>query len=347
MQSVRAMAPPASWPALSFALFLRDITPGARQGGLTAPLARPSLGSLSAHTPISSAAARGGLAAAGAFLIWGTVPVYWKQMTAVSPVELIAHRIVWSLVFLLGVLAWQRNFSSLRPGLAGARAIGLNLLASVMLTLNWGVYVWAVNTGQVIESSLGYFLVPLCNVAVGSLVFHEKLRPLQWTAIGLAAAGVLLLLVRVGHVPWVALTIAFTWTIYGLLKKRSPLGPIAGLTVETLLIFPVAAGLLLWWHHTGEGALGRIDARTQAFVLSAGVVTAVPLLLFAHGAQRIRLTTLGLLQYLAPTVQFLLGVFLYHEAFDGARLQAFSIIWAGLVLYSADSFWSQRRRLFA
>ncbi|RXK53755.1 EamA family transporter RarD [Oleiharenicola lentus] len=302
---------------------------------------------MSASTPPSPASARGGLAAAGAFLIWGTVPVYWKQMTAVSPVELIAHRIVWSLVFLLGVLAWQRSFSSLRPGLNGVRAVGLNFLASVMLTLNWGVYVWAVNAGQVIESSLGYFLVPLCNVAVGSLVFHERLRPLQWTAISLAVAGVLLLLVRVGHFPWVALTIAFTWTTYGLLKKKSPLGPIAGLTVETLLLFPVAAGLLLWWHHTGAGALGRVDLRTQAFVLSAGVVTAVPLLLFAHGAQRIRLTTLGLLQYLAPTVQFLLGVFLYHEPFDGPRLQAFAVIWAGLFLYSADGFWSQRRRLFA
>jgi chloramphenicol-sensitive protein RarD len=266
-------------------------------------------------------------------------------MAAVSAPELIAHRIVWSLVFLLLVTAWQNNFAALRPGLATPRAFGLNLLASVLLTLNWGVYVWAVNAGHVIETSLGYFLVPLCNVAVGSLFLHEKLRPPQWTAIGLAAAGVLLLLVRVGHVPWIALSLAFTWTSYGLLKKKSALGSLAGLTVETLLLFPVAAAALLWWHFDGTGALGRVDARTQAFVLSAGVVTAVPLVLFAYGAQRMRLTALGLLQYIAPSVQFLIGLFVYHEAFDAARFQAFGLIWIGLVVYTADTFWAQRRYL--
>lgn len=266
-------------------------------------------------------------------------------MAAVPAAELIAHRIVWSLVFLLGVVAWQRDFAALRPGLAGARALGLNLLAGVLLTLNWGVYVWGVNAGHVIETSLGYFLVPLLNVAVGALALHEKLRPAQWTAIGLAAAGVVLLVVRAGHIPWIALSIACTWTSYGLLKKKSALGPLAGLTVETLLLFPVAAAALLWWHFDGTGALGRIDARTQAFVLSAGVVTAVPLVLFAYGAQRIRLTTLGLLQYIAPSAQFLIGLFLYHEAFDAARLQAFALIWTGLAVYSADTFWAQRRLL--
>lgn len=293
----------------------------------------------------SSAAASGGLSAAAAFLIWGTVPVYWKQMQHIAATELIAHRIVWSLVFLVGVVAWQRGFAALRPGLGSARALGHNLLASVMLTLNWGVYVWGVNHGHVIETSLGYFLVPLCNVAVGALLLREKLRPPQWAAIALAAAGVALLLVRVGHIPWIALSLATTWTTYGLLKKKSPLGPIAGLTVETLLVFPFAAALLLWWHHTGEGALGRVDGRTQAFVLSAGVVTAVPLLLFAHGAQRIRLTTLGLLQYIGPTVQFLIGLLLYREPFDTARLQAFVLIWIGLAVYSADTLWTQRRLL--
>jgi chloramphenicol-sensitive protein RarD len=266
-------------------------------------------------------------------------------MAGVSAAELIAHRIVWSLFFLVGIVAWQRNFAALKPGFAGVRAVGLNLLAGILLTLNWGVYVWAVNEGHVIETSLGYFLVPLCNVAVGSLVLHEKLRPLQWTAIALAAFGVMFLLVRVGHIPWIALSLAFTWTSYGLLKKKSALGPMAGLTVETLLLFPLAAVLLLWWHHTGEGALGRIDLRTQAFVLSAGVVTAVPLVLFAYGAQRIRLTTLGLLQYLAPTTQFFIGLFIYREPFDSARLQAFSLIWIGLAVYTADAFWTQRRAI--
>lgn len=295
--------------------------------------------------PAPPAAARGALAAATGFLFWGLVPVYWKQLAGINPVELITHRITWSLVFLLGIVAWQRNFPVLRAAFAAPRLVGLNLLGSVLLATNWTVYVWAVNTGHVIESSLGYFLVPLFNVALGSLVLHERLRPLQWTAIGFAGLGVSFLLFRAGHVPWIALVIAGTWAGYGLLKKQSPLGAIVGLTVETLLLFPLAAALLLWWHHTGEGALGRVSAWQHMLVLVVGVVTAVPLLLFAFGAQRIRLTTLGLLQYLAPTVQFLLGYFLYREPFDAARLQAYGLIWCGLALYSADSFWAQRRVL--
>jgi len=267
-------------------------------------------------------------------------------MQGVPAFELIAHRITWSLLFLLGVLAWQRNFGPLRPAFTDARLFGLNLLSSLLLAVNWTVYVWAVNAGHVIESSLGYFLVPLVNVALGSVLLHERLRQLQWLAITLAAIGVGVLLLRVGRVPWIALTLAGTWAGYGLLKKKSALGSIAGLTVETILLFPVAAALLWWWHHTGVGALGRVDARTHVFVLGAGVVTAVPLLLFAYGAQRIRLTTLGLLQYVAPTVQFLIGLFVYREPFDAARLQAFALIWCGLLLYSGDGLWAQRRLLF-
>jgi chloramphenicol-sensitive protein RarD len=269
----------------------------------------------------------------------------WKQLAGINPLELITHRITWSLVFLLGIVASQRNFPVLRAAFKTPRLVGLNLLSSMLLATNWTVYVWAVNNGHVIESSLGYFLVPLFNVALGSLVFHERLRVLQWSAIGFAGVGVGLLLFRVGHFPWIALAIAGTWAGYGLLKKKSALGAIAGLTVETLLLFPVAAGLLLWWNHTGEGALGRVSAWQHALVLVVGVVTAVPLLMFAYGAQRIRLTTLGLLQYLAPTVQFLLGYFLYREPFDAARLQAYGLIWCGLALYTADSFWRQRRAL--
>lgn len=312
---------------------------------MTAAAGRVSVRGLSAPLRTSRQPSHGPLAAAGGFLLWGVIPLYWKQMHGVSAFELIAHRIVWSLVFLFGVLAWQKNFASLRPAFASARATGLVLLSSLLLAVNWTVYVWAVNAGYIIETSLGYFLVPLMNVGLGSLLLHEKLRRLQWIAIGLAAAGVALLLARVGHVPWIALTIAGTWTAYGLLKKKSPLGSIAGLTAETLILFPVAAALLVWWNFHGGGVLGHADVRTQAFVLSAGVVTAIPLLLFAYGAQRIRLTTLGLLQYLAPSVQFMIGLFVYHEAFDSARFQAFGLIWIGLVVYSADTFWAQRRFL--
>ena len=266
-------------------------------------------------------------------------------MQAVSPFELIAHRIVWSLAFLLGVLWWQNRLASLRAGFAGARALALNVLSAALLTVNWTVYVWAVNGGHVIESSLGYFLVPLANVAMGSLLLHERLRPAQWSAIGFAAAGVGVLLFRAGHVPWIALTLALTWAGYGLLKKKSPLGPVAGLTVETLLLFPLAAALLLWWHHAGTGALGRVDALLHTYILSVGIITAIPLVLFAYGAQRIRLVTLGLLQYVSPSVQFLLGWLFFREPFDTARAQAFALIWAGLGIYSVDSLWAQRRSL--
>ena len=296
-------------------------------------------------SPHDRQATRGAVAAATGFLFWGLVPLYWKQLVGINALELITHRIVWSLVLLLAMVGLQGQFPALRQVFTNRRLVGVNLLSSALLATNWTVYVWAVNNGHVIESSLGYFLVPLFNVALGSWLLHERLRPLQWTAIGCAALGVSFLLFRVGHVPWIALTIAGTWASYGLFKKKSSLGAVTGLTVETLLLFPLAAGLLLWWHHTGEGALGRVDARQHALVLSVGVVTALPLLLFAYGAQRIRLATLGLLQYLAPTVQFLLGYFLYREPFDAARLQAYGLIWIGLALYTGDSFWSQRRLL--
>ena len=288
---------------------------------------------------------RGVMAAGAGFLFWGVVPIYWRQMQSVSAIELIAHRIVWSLLFLLGVLWYQKSLAKLRPAFADARAFGLNFLSSVLLAVNWTVYIWAVNSGHVIESSLGYFLVPLVNVGLGSVLLHERLRPLQWAAIGLAATGVLVLFFGVGHFPWIALTLAITWSGYGFFKKQSALGAMAGLTVETLMLFPLAAVALLWWNHTGEGALGRVDAGLHALVLSVGVVTAVPLLLFAYGAQRIRLATLGLLQFLAPTVQFLIGLLVYHEAFDAGRFRAYALIWGGLILYTADSFWAQRHRL--
>jgi chloramphenicol-sensitive protein RarD len=299
---------------------------------------------LSDATP-SSHSARGALTATASFLLWGVLPVYWKQVETIPAYELIAHRIVWSLVFLLAVLAHRRAFAALRAPFVQPRLFALNLLSSVLLAANWTIYIWAVINGHIIETSLGYFLTPLCQVALGCLLLRERLRRPQWAAIGLAVLGVGMLLLRVGRVPWIALALAATWTSYGFLKKKSALGPLVGLTVETLILLPAAAAVLLWRAHTGEGALGRVDAWHEVLLLSAGVVTAVPLLLFADGAQRIRMTTLGLLQYLAPTLQFLIGLLVYREAFDTHQLQAFAFIWAGLALYSADSFWAQRRLL--
>jgi chloramphenicol-sensitive protein RarD len=271
------------------------------------------------------------------------VPLYWKQLVAVDPLELIAHRHVWSLVLLAGLLMVQGRLADLRATLRSPRALATHLLSGTLLTLNWLVYVWGVNTGHVIETSLGYFLVPLVNVAAGRFVLHEHLRRVQWFAITLAAGGVAWMIVQLGRPPWIALTLAATWGGYSLMRKRSSLGAIAGLAAETLLLTPLALGFLAWQHLHGSGALGHADFTTHVLVLSSGVVTAVPLVLFAYGARRIRLSTLGLLQYLAPSVQLALGVWLYHEPFSSARMLGFSFIWAALALYTADNLLASRR----
>ena len=295
--------------------------------------------------PGYSAASRGAFAAACAFLLWGLTPIYWKQIDGVSAFELIPHRIVWSLVFLLGVMAWRKSFAELRPAFTDAGIFFNSLVAGLLLSVNWSIYVWAVNSGHIIESSLGYFLTPLCNVALGFFFLHERLRPMQWAAIGLAAAGVGLVLLRAGHVPWIALSLAGSWSLYGIFKKRSQLGSIAGLTAETLMLAPFAAGLILWQVHLGTSVLGHTEPEVFALIAGTGVVTAVPLLLFAYGAQRLRLATIGVFQYIAPSVQFLIGLLVYEEPFDSVRLQACLLIWFGLAIYTADSLWAQRSRL--
>jgi chloramphenicol-sensitive protein RarD len=293
-------------------------------------------------TTHSVRARNGALAAALCYFLWGLVPLYWKQLGAIDAVELIAHRHLWSLALVLALVLVQGRFGEVRAALGTARGVGLNLLSAALLTVNWLVYVWGVHAGQVIETSLGYFLVPLVNVAVGRFVLHEHLRRLQWTAIALAALGVALMILQLGRPPWIALVLAGSWSAYGFMRKQSPVGSLAGLTVETLLLAPLALGFLLWQHHTGAGALGRVDFATHLLVISSGVITAVPLLLFAFAARRIRLSTMGLLQYIAPSVQFVIAIGIYHEALHG-RGWSFVLIWIGLALYTADNLLAQRK----
>jgi chloramphenicol-sensitive protein RarD len=293
------------------------------------------------HTP---AQAKGACAAALCYFLWGLVPLYWRQLAAVNSVELIAHRHVWSLVLLLVIVASQRGFGAIGEALSSPRSTLLNALGAVLLTTNWLVYVWGVNTGHVIETSLGYFLVPLVNVAAGRFVLHEHLRRAQWFAIGLAVVGVGWMIVQLGRPPWIALALGGTWGGYSLLRKKSPLPAVTGLTIETLLLAPLAVGFLVWQQYVGRGALGNAEPFVQGLIISSGVVTAIPLLLFAYGARRIRLSTLGLLQYLAPSVQLILGVWVFHESFSRTRALSFSFIWAALVVYTADNLLAQRRR---
>lgn len=283
------------------------------------------------------------MAAAASYFAWGLFPLYWKQLAGIDALELIAHRHVWSLGFVLLLMAAGAGWGELRAAVCSRAAVGWHAASGLLLTVNWLVFVWGVNHGHVLEASLGYFLVPLVNVGLGRFMLHEHLRRAQWIAIGCATVGVGLLLVAVGKLPWIALSLAGTFGAYGLLRKKSPLGPLVGLGLETLLLAPLALAFLLWRNHTGMGAFGHASGGVHVLLVSAGAITAVPLLLFAYGARRIRFATLGLLQYIAPTVQFALGAWFYHEPISPERAAAFAFIWGGLALYTIDNLRNQPR----
>lgn len=283
------------------------------------------------------------LAASISYTIWGLFPLYWKLFGNAPALELIAHRIVWAFLFLLIVLLARRELGQLVGSLQSASNVGWNLLSAALLTGNWLTFIWAVNSGHVIECSLGYFLVPLINVLLGRFVLGERLRHLQLGAVLLAAAGVALMVWQVGDVPWIAFSIATTFGLYGLMRKRAVAGPLLGLALETLLLAPLAIAFLLWRWQSGTSSFNSPTAAPWWLFVSTGCVTAIPLLLFAQGARGLRLTTLGLLQYLAPTIQFLVGWLLYHEKFTSERASAFVLIWSGLVIYTADAYLNQRR----
>lgn len=290
-----------------------------------------------------SHARTGMLYAALAYIAWGLFPLYFKRLSDVSAFEVIAHRTLWSMVFVAIVLTALRRWAWLGPVLRSPKLLGTCAVSAVLLSTNWLVYVWAVQQGHVVEASLGYFINPLVNVMLGFVFLRERLRPVQWLAIALAAAGVIWLTVTAGRLPWIALVLALSFGVYGLMRKTAHLGALEGLTLETLILSPFAAVALFWWTSQGTSAFATGDAGHIAWLLLAGPLTAVPLLLFAAGARRITLTTLGLVQYLSPTIQFLLGVWLYHEPLAGARLVGFVLIWSALAVYSAESLWRSRR----
>lgn len=279
--------------------------------------------------------------AIGAYLCWGLFPLYWKPLESVPPLQILCHRIVWSAVFVLVLLVAKRHWAWLGPLLRQPRKLGLFAVSSTLLSLNWLLYIWAVNSGHIVESSLGYFINPLVNVLLGRLVLGERLTGLQTVAVGLAAFGVGWMTLQLGVFPWVALGLAVSFGLYGLMRKQAPLPSLEGLALETFLLAPFALALLLGFQFVGSGRFGHLGATPDAMLVGAGVVTALPLLLFANGARRLKLATLGLIQYLSPTLQLLLGVALYREPFDGAHAIGFGFIWAGLAIYT----WSSVRGL--
>jgi chloramphenicol-sensitive protein RarD len=287
----------------------------------------------------------GVLYAALAYIAWGLFPIFFKQLSNVNAFEVVMHRIVWSLVFLVGVLAMLRRWSWLRDVARQPRVLAAFAASAMLLSANWSVYVWAVHNAHMVDASLGYFILPLVNVAFGFAFLQERPRPVQWLAVAVAVAGVLWLTVQAGRLPWVALVLAMSFGIYGLLRKVASLGALEGLTLESMLLAPFAVGLLVWWTWQGQGALVQGSASTMGWLMLAGPLTAIPLLLFAAGARRIPLATLGILQYISPSLQMLLGVWLYGEAFDPARAIGFYLIWLALVIYTVDSLWSGGKQL--
>jgi chloramphenicol-sensitive protein RarD len=292
---------------------------------------------------------RGILYAVLAYGGWGLLPVYWKQFEAMSPYELLAWRVIWSALFVWLLVLWVRRAQSTIQVMRSSRRALWMAVAAVLITGNWLTYIVAVNTGHIVESSLGYYINPLVNVLLGQLFLRERLSGMQWVAMALAAAGVAVMIGAYGHVPWLALLLAGTFGFYGLVKKKVSVDAMASLTWETTLVFPFAALYVGGLHAIHADTVGALTPVYQVALSLSGVVTAVPLLWFGLAAKRLDLATLGMVQYLAPTMQLLLGVFVYREPFTVVDLVAFGFIWSALVLYTFTMVRTQRvpRRLQA
>jgi chloramphenicol-sensitive protein RarD len=275
------------------------------------------------------------IAGLGAYLLWGLFPLYWPLLEPAAPVEILAHRIAWSLVFLAAALALTTGFRWIRR--VGRRRASLLGLAALLITVNWGTFIYGVNSGQVVETSLGYFINPLVTVALAVTVLHERLRPRQRVAVAVAAVAVIVLTVDYGRPPWIALTLAVSFALYGLVKKRIGMQGMQSLTIETMYLVVPAVAYLMWLGAEGSGTFASEGGSHAALLAAGGVLTAVPLMLFGAAAIRMPLTTLGLLQYVSPILQFLIGVAVYAEPMPASRLAGFVLVWVALMIFSADA----------
>ena len=272
----------------------------------------------------------------GAFLLWGAVPVYWKMLQQVPALEILAHRIVWGFALVVVWMTIRGRWPEFRGVFHRPRTVAALLASTVFIAINWGLFIYAVNTDRVLATSLGYYINPLVNILLGLVVLGERLNRQQWLAVALAALAVVLLTVRAGELPWISLVLPICFGLYSLLRKTVHADAVVGLTFETAALAPLAAALLLHQEHRGVGALGHQGIGTDLLLVTAGVVTAVPLILFTLGVRRIPLSTAGLLQYIAPTCTFLLAVLLYDEPFSTAHAISFGLIWTALFIYSLD-----------
>ncbi|MFE9173151.1 EamA family transporter RarD [Streptomyces kebangsaanensis] len=281
-----------------------------------------------------------GIAAYG---MWGLVPLFWPLLKPAGAVEILAQRMVWSLVFVAAALLVVRRWAWVGELLRQPRRLGLVVVAAAVITVNWGVYIWSVNSGHVVEASLGYFINPLVTIAMGVLLLKERLRPVQWTAVGVGAAAVVVLTIGYGRPPWISLCLAFSFATYGLVKKKVNLGGVESLAAETAVQFLPALTYLLWLSAQGRSTFAAEGAGHAALLAATGIVTALPMVCFGAAAIRVPLSTLGLLQYLAPVFQFLLGVVYFHESMPAERWAGFALVWLALTLLTWDGLRTARR----
>ncbi|MCB2405595.1 EamA family transporter RarD [Rhizobium ruizarguesonis] len=288
---------------------------------------------------------RGFAFALTAYLLWGFLPIYMKAVAHISPAEVIAHRIVWSLPLAGIVLIVLGRTQDIRTALGSPHMLAMAALTASLITVNWGTYVWAIGAGHSLDAALGYFINPLFSIFLGAVFLKEKLQPLQIAAIALAALAVAILALDSGGIPWVALTLAISWGFYALLRKTLPLGPNQGFFLEVLILSGPALLYILYLEFgSGQGHLYRTGLADTILLLGCGVITAVPLMIYANGAKLLKLSTIGIMQYIAPTMIFLIAVFVFHEPFGTARMIAFPLIWAGLFLYSWSMLKGSRGR---
>jgi chloramphenicol-sensitive protein RarD len=276
------------------------------------------------------------------YALWGFFPIYWKILAGISPVQLICHRIVWSFLLLIVMIARSQDFTSLWEAMRTPRVVAIYTVAAVTIAINWLIFVWAVSVNQIVQISLGYFINPLLSVVLGMMVFRERLRHMQWISVALAAAGVLYLAVALDALPWIALSLATSFGTYGLMKKLAPLGPVPGLTFETGILFIPAALYLIVEEVAGRGAFMHAGSLRNLLMLGAGPTTTVPLLMFAAGVRRIPLSLVGMLQYINPTMQITIGVMLYKEPFSRIQLVGFALVWSALALFAIEGYVTRR-----
>lgn len=290
---------------------------------------------------------RGFAFALAAYLMWGFLPVYMKALAPVPTLEVLAHRVIWSVPMALAILMWLGRTADLRAALRSPRMLAMATLTATLISLNWGLYVYSIQSGQAMEAALGYYINPLFSVLLGRVLLGERLDRLQWLAVALASAAVIVMTLEAGRVPLLAISMMLTWGFYAYFKKSLPLGPNQGFTLEVILLLPFALGYAVWSGATGRAVFLNGDRGLTALLIGAGIVTAVPLMAYANGAKLLRLTTIGIMQYITPTMIFATAILAFGEPFDQARAIAFPMIWAALVLYTLALMRQNRRQAAA